>query len=125
MCDICACTQRCMRACMCLCVRVGMHHFFIQKILVLAMVSWKGVSVSVIVKDNHLLLLSSPPGCINILPLPSNPCTIPVAGLWDGWPSPAIDLCAASKHIFMQYVSIHFNIFILGKALFLGIFRNA
>lgn len=107
---------------LCLCVRVCMHRFFIQKILLLAMVSLKGMSVSVIVKDNHLLLWSSLPGCG--LPLLSSPCNIPVAGLWDGWPSPAIDLCAASKHIFIQHVSIHFNIYVLGKALFLGIFKN-
>lgn len=67
---------------LCLCVRVCMHRFFIQKILLLAMVSLKGMSVSVIVKDNHLLLWSSLPGCG--LPLPSSPLQY-TSGWVMGW----------------------------------------
>lgn len=87
MCNICVCTQRsvCMCVCVCLCVSVYAYvciAFSFFKILLLAMVSLKGMSVSVIVKDNHLLLWSSPPGCG--LPLPSSPLQY-TSGWVMGW----------------------------------------
>lgn len=114
---------RCVWMCVSLCLFLYLYvyiAFFIHKILLLTPVSLKGISVSVIVKDNHLLLWSSPPGCM-LLVLSSN---TPVAEIWDGWLSAAIYLLLQRKHIFMQHVSLHVNIYVLGKALFLGISRN-
>lgn len=98
------CVWMCVSLCLFLylCVYIT---FFIQKILLLTTVALKGISVSVIVKDNHLLLWSSPPGCI--LPVPSS--NIPVAEFWDGWLSAVIYLLLQRKHIVMQHANLHFT----------------